>query len=245
MSERYYKNEILELYDAAHWEIEKLINKSNFKQNFNYNLQTDLDVMLYVIADFLAFNFKNRELIGENLLPYLEIRDNWNSYIVKSRIDFYGKIIRKSIKLRGNCLPFDLPTNIANNPLTRCAIAFCDILKTPEFFSDYVFTPFVICGFDKDVNFATQIAMPIIDITIDYISKVTDLCKTNQSHLWRCSKCGEMISSDPCIYCNGKDAPVKKATANHDDNNSSKLIQIVLGVLTAIAITIIYFLLNL
>ena len=217
MSERYqmreYTPEIVKLYNSTHWEIEKLINKSNFKHNFDYNLRIDLDVMLYVIADFLAFNLKNRELTGENLLPYLEIKDGWNSRIVKSRIEFYGKIIRKSIKLRGNCLPFDLPTNLANNPLTRCAIAFCDILKTPELFSDYVFASFVIGGFDKDVNFATQVVMPIIDIIIDYISKITELCKTTQPQ-------------------------------NIDDDDSSKLIKVVLGILATIAITIMYFLLN-
>lgn len=248
MSERYqmrdYTPEIVKLYNSTHWKIEKLINNSNFKDNFDYNLHIDLDVMLYVIADFLAFNFKSRELIGKNLLPYLEIGDSWNSRIVKSRIEFYGKIIRKSIKLRGNCLPLDLPTNLANNPLTRCAIAFCDILKTPELFSDYVFASFVIGGFDKDMNFATQVVMPIIDIIVDYISKVTELCKTTQPHSWRCDMCGEMISSDPCMYCNGEDEPVKTINTNDDDDDSSKLIKIVLGIFATIAITIIYFLLN-
>lgn len=190
MSERYqervYKSDIEQAYDDAYWKIEQLIYKSNCYNNYSkYNLVRDLKVMLFVIADIIAYSLHTRDVIKNDLFPNFDL----NLFIVdsdryrhtESRIEFYSKIADDSITLRGDCLPNDLPSSFTNNPCTRCAIAFCDILMNPLLIDDYVSAPFLLRGFDKVFVFASKTVMPIMDIISEYIANVIKICNATKA----------------------------------------------------------------
>ena len=100
----------------------------------------DLYAIAYVISDFAVYAAgKNREKVSNVILDMLLKRsailfpdNSINDF--RSRIDFYGKVIR-GMPLHGHCLPgVDLSDS---NPVTSCAIAFCDCLMNPMYIADY------------------------------------------------------------------------------------------------------------
>lgn len=66
-------------------------------------------------------------------------------------------------------------------------------------------------------------------------------------HRWRCSKCGNMISEEPCFYCNNDQSVVKTNMDTTTENNSQPFAQsqknsnglkIILGILISISLVL-------
>lgn len=206
---------IVSLYASSTIKIGETIKKSNFKDNYDSNMEIDLDAMLYVLVDYIAHNSHNEYIIDE-LNSYISYWNNENDCAhLKPRIEFYSKIVSKSIKIRGECLAFDIPTNIKRNPLIICSIAFCDILKNPLLLSNYSKAPVMLIGFDKDLDYINHIVLPIIDIVLKFVGDVMEICKEEQkqeketqpkTNTWICYKCRNEISSYPCKYCSEQES---------------------------------------
>lgn len=100
----------------------------------------DLYAIAYVVSDFAVavagkYREKTSDIILDFLLDELENRYPEKSLIeFRDRIDFYSSVIR-GIPLHAHCLPgVDLSDA---NPITCCAIAFCDCLVNPMYIDDY------------------------------------------------------------------------------------------------------------
>lgn len=187
--ERIYKPEIVKLYGDTLFKITGIIKNLELESDYKLKIKCDLVSMLYVVADYAALSTNNRNIITTDLhehlptlIPYSLQKDSHfteNSTFIL-RTEFYGKIIRKEIKVRGEVLLSDIPKNAENIPVIRCAVAFCDILKNPLLFSNYSKAPVMIFGFDKDLDFVNSVALPIIDIVLKFVGDVIGIGKEEQ-----------------------------------------------------------------
>lgn len=221
MSERYqervYKSKIEQAYDDAYWKIRQLKCSIDDYNNLAFELRT----MLFVVADCIAYNCDCRDIIEKDLYPSFEFELGWEAekesyHYAKSRIEFYTKIADNSINLRGDCLLIDIPSSIKNNPCTRCAVAFCDILNNPTLLSNYANGPVMLHGFDKNFDFATEIVMPMIDIILEYMANVMKLCGITETT---------------------PSKKIKPITSTVDDGDDSSL-RIVFAILGGVAIVV-------
>lgn len=100
----------------------------------------DLYAIAYVVSDYaVAAAGKNRNKSSGAILDFLldELETRYPDKLLlefRDRIDFYSSVIR-GIPLHAHCLPgVDLSDA---NPITCCAIAFCDCLLNPAYIDDY------------------------------------------------------------------------------------------------------------
>ena len=112
----------------------------NSASRYSHDEEYDLYAISYVISDLaISVAHKDRVKASNIFLDYLfrilsvlypeETADDF-----LSRIDFYASVIR-GITLHAHCLP---GVDISDaNPVTCCAIAFCDCLMNPTYTSDY------------------------------------------------------------------------------------------------------------
>ena len=231
MSERYqervYKTELETAYDDTYSRIREMIRKSFLSLNYQeHNLAIDLEAMLYVVSDFVAYNIDRRDTIENELLHHR----GFYYFDFKSRVEFYGKIANGTIKPRGDCI-VDLPTSITDNPLTRCVIAFCDILKNPSLLDEYNSSPLLVLGIDKEFVFVKEIVMPMVSVVLEYISDIMKLCGVEEMPQEETSQ-EELKNSQ-------KELQVQK-----ENNDSSKLTITILSIALIVLLTILYFVLQ-
>lgn len=190
MSERYIsEDDFACFFHTCCEQVARIISNNGYKNNFvENNLDIDLLAMMFTVSDFTANSFNRRDIVMNDLIPYIfedlpHYYAWWFSSITPEkfdeRVDFYGKIIRKSIKLRAESITVDTSENLLENPLVRCVIAFCDILKNPKCINDYSNAPVALLGFSDDFLFTSEVTYPIIEFVMTYIKKIIDYCKTN------------------------------------------------------------------
>lgn len=107
---------------------------------YTHDDEYDLYAVAYVVSDFaVSVAGKNRERATKAILDFLigKLAIHYPSKTLsdfRSRIDFYGNVVRGT-PLHAHCLPgVDLSDA---NPISCCAIAFCDCLMNPMYISDY------------------------------------------------------------------------------------------------------------
>lgn len=228
MSERYqervYYPEIVKIYQDARFKISDIIKNLELDNECELKIKCDWVSMLYVVADYTALSINNRDIITNilhdhlpTLIPYCLQN---NSHFTENptfilRTNFYGEIIRREIEVRGECLLSDIPENIENIPVLRCAIAFCDILRNPALITNYKNAPISIIGYESDLLFTQRITLPIIDIISKFVADIIEAYKEEykqgfekhpQTNAWICHKCHNEISSYPCKYCSEKES---------------------------------------
>lgn len=100
----------------------------------------DLYAIAYVVSDYaVAAANKDRNKSSDTILDFLfdELETHYPDKLLlefRDRVDFYGSVVR-GIPLHAHCLPgADLSDA---NPITCCAIAFCDCLLNPMYIDDY------------------------------------------------------------------------------------------------------------
>ncbi len=193
MSERYNcEDNITDFFYQCSEQVTRVIWDNNYKNNhIENNLDIDLSAMLFAVSDFTANSFNRRDIIINDLIPYIfETLPRGNAWWFNlnlsltpekfdERVDFYGKIIRKSIKLRAESITVDVSNELLENPLARCVIAFCDMLKNPKCINDYNNAPVALLGFSDDFLFTSEVTYPIIEFVMTYIKKIIDYCKTD------------------------------------------------------------------
>lgn len=193
MSERYnYEDNITDFFYQCSEQVTRVIWDNGYKNNhIENNLDIDLIAMLFTISDFTANSFDRRDIIINDLMPYIfetlprgfawwfDLNLSLTPEKFDERADFYGKIIRKSVKLRAESITVDVSNELLENPLARCVIAFCDMLKNPKCINDYNNNPVALLGFSDDFLFTSEVTYPIIEIVMKYIKKIIDYCKTD------------------------------------------------------------------
>ena len=124
----------------------------------------DLHIVACVISDFaIAMSGKDRARFANDILGLIYDRlstlsPNHSAEHFSSRMDFYAEVIRGT-PLHAHCLPgVDLSDA---NPISRCAIAFCDCLMNPMYIADYGdYWPPTFSALEA-LNIATNIFKPL------------------------------------------------------------------------------------
>lgn len=193
MSERYnHEDNITDFFYQCSEQVTRVIWNNNYRNNHvENNLDIDLLAMLFAVSDFTAISFNRRDIIINDLIPYIfetlprgyawwfNLSFSLTNEKFDERVDFYGKIIRKSIKLRAESLTVEDSNKLLENPLARCVIAFCDMLKNPKCINDYKNAPIALLGFSEDFFFTSEVTYPIIEIVMNYIMNIIDYCKAH------------------------------------------------------------------
>ena len=136
----------------------------------------DLYAVTYIVSDLAFFAVgKNRDkmsTIVDTIVHRLSVLYPDNSYDdFANRIDFYTSIMRGA-SLHAHVLP---GVDISNaDPVTRCAIAFCDCLIDPLCRLDYDDCSVPMFSAFEVFNIATEVYKPLI---VELSALYTDMCK--------------------------------------------------------------------
>ena len=131
---------------------------------YTHEDEYDLYAITYVISDF-AFSVanKNRKKSSDKILNLLigKLAVRYPGIPIscfRSRVDFYSMVIN-GMPLHAHCLP---GVDLSNaNPVSCCAIAFCDCLMNPQYVSNYRdHRQPVVSAFDA-LKVATEIWEPL------------------------------------------------------------------------------------
>ena len=134
----------------------------------------DMIAMLYVVTNTVMDSFSSMK---GNILEKYDLNED----DIKPRIDFYDKISKKYIKVRGESLLFDIPTEINDNPVLCCAISFCDILKNSRLIEDYENAPINLEGFNVNIEFVNEVVILIMETVAKYATRVIKVVPTNNN----------------------------------------------------------------
>jgi len=123
-----------------------------FWVNEKIHSATELAAVMYVITDMAVMSAgKDRSWIP-GIAKYLSDEKLIDMSTMQSRIDFYGEIIRGEVKLRGDCIDFNLP-NGKIDPIYKCCIAYGDISCNPDCADNYKDAPILIRGITDMISF--------------------------------------------------------------------------------------------
>lgn len=248
MSERYHHDEedITSFFYHCNEQVTHIIWEHDyFNNHVNNTLDIDLLAMLFVVSDFIADAFDRRDIIINDLIPFIfevlpvgspawfNLSYSLTNEKFDERVDFYGKIIRKSVNVRTESLAGDVSKDLLENPIARCVIAFCDILKNPKCLNNYNNAPIALLGISADFEFTSEITYPIIEVVMNYAKKIIDYCKKDSPKYPNLQKTLE--------YTNMQKAINSRKNNTHTDNPnliSSLSYLIGFGILVVLAIII-------
>ncbi len=125
----FYLNEVTDML-AITFFIAKL---AVFNELTNIEWRDQIIASTRMSCTFSVLGFRGKQWIDQKLLDERRA-------LFDARVDFYHKIALKQINLRGECLNDVLkPMLEEENPITRCTVAFFDVLLNKGAFEDYEF----------------------------------------------------------------------------------------------------------
>ncbi|MBQ6398218.1 MAG: hypothetical protein IJI06_08750 [Oscillospiraceae bacterium] len=140
-----------------------------FKENAAYELVP----LLYVIGDLTLVSvhkdrMKYARQVAPNVIPDCindKNRKRWDDHMA-----FYAHIVQGGYLWGGWSLS-DLPSELKENPLSRCMVACGDLINDPECIEDYENAPLVLCGITEKMKL-NQAMIQLSNVAFEYCKAV-------------------------------------------------------------------------